>query len=256
MKALGQGVHGNSSAERVENLLLGIRIERSRHVREQRLLGIVAVEVLDGVAHRFRRPAQTAGNAPADVGQAAGADAGQAASPAQDLFLFLVGELREPAALFHPVLVGRQERIDQRGQEAHVPPAVEQDRQPDQATLAPAVDRLGGDVQLLADFLERQHRLGHVLDGQGRHRVGQFRQEQAQIMNHVAADDQQIGVFRRTEIGHAVTEERVRIRLIRVDFVEQLLGPGELLEPAFRRCKPHLLIREFFQGLVFEGFHG
>ena len=93
------------------------------------------------------------------------------------------------------VLVGRQERIDQRGQKADLPPAVEQDRQADQAPLAPAVDRLGRDVQLLADLFQRQHRLGHVLNGQGRHRVGQFRQEQTQIVNDVAADDQQVGMF-------------------------------------------------------------
>ena len=76
-----------------------------------------------------------------------------------------------------------------------------------------------------------------------------------QIVNDVAADDQQVGIRIGAKIGDAITDELVRIHLVRIDFVEQLLGPAELLEPAFRRqsvpVDPRVL-----SGLVFEVFHG
>src|SRR5262249_48646004 len=66
MVALGESIHGNPSTIGVVDDLLGLGIQRSTDRREQRLLGMLAVKVLDGVADGLGRPAQPAGNATAD----------------------------------------------------------------------------------------------------------------------------------------------------------------------------------------------
>ena len=75
-KSLGQGIHGNPPSIGVVDELFGLRVQRLPVAcGEQCLIGVLAVEVLDGVAHRFGRTTQAAGDAPAHLGQRAGAHA-------------------------------------------------------------------------------------------------------------------------------------------------------------------------------------
>ena len=76
-----------------------------------------------------------------------------------------------------------------------------------------------------------------------------------QVVARVRPRDEQVRVRVRAEIGDAVTDELVRILLSRLDLGQQLLGPGQLLQPASRRSEPNLLIRQLLQGRVFEAGH-
>src|SRR5437762_10588060 len=97
------------------------------------------VEVLDRVADRLGRAAQALGDPSAHFRKAAKAKAGEAAGAAKDELLFLGRELREPAALLDPLLVGGQEGVHERRQKTNLAPAIADHRDADQAALAPAV---------------------------------------------------------------------------------------------------------------------
>ena len=127
LKAFGECIHGNPSTVRAIDGLFRRRVQRPGQVGEQRLLGMLAVVVLDRVADRLDRPAQAAGDAPADLGQGAATDARQTTGPPQDVLALVVGHLREAAAALHAVRVGRQKAIDHRLQEADLTLAVGND---------------------------------------------------------------------------------------------------------------------------------
>src|SRR2546425_654945 len=122
------------------------------------------IKVLDRVANRLGRSAQAPRDASAHFGKAAEAEPGEAAGAAENLILFFLAEERELAALLDAILVGGQEGIHQRRNKTELTMAIANDRDADQAALAPAVDRLGGDAQLLADFVNRHHGFCNLLD--------------------------------------------------------------------------------------------
>ncbi len=217
---------------------------------------MLAVVVLDGVTDGLDGAAQAAGDAPADLGERAAADARQPAGPSQDVLAFVLGHLRETAAALDAVGVARQEAIDHRLQEAHLPLAVEDDGLTHQAELAPAADGLGRDVQLLADLLQGDDRLGNVL---GRHRrqhlAGQGLHQQKQVVRQLVAGHEQVGVRLRAIFRDAPADELIRIALGRIDLGQQSFGSNELFRPASGRSEPNLLIRQLFQGRMREASH-
>ena len=190
---------------------------------------MVAVEVLDRVTHRFGRPAQAAGDAPADLGQRGGAAPAQAAGTPQNLFLLLFRQLRKSAASATRSLFVARKGPTSDGKKADLAAAVAQDRQADQAALAPAVDRLGRDVQLLADLFQRQHRLRTSSTGIAGSDAGQLGDQQRPGR---APDPRpsitQVRVSVRAIIGDAVTDELVRVLLVAADLGQQPLGPAQV----------------------------
>src|SRR5438309_9664639 len=115
---------------------------------------MLTIVVLDGVTHGLRRTAQTAGDAPADLGKRAAAYPSQAFRSSQNVLFLLFRKLREAAAALNAILVGAHETVHHGLQITDLPPAVSQNAPADQAALAPAADRLRRHVKLLADLLE------------------------------------------------------------------------------------------------------
>src|SRR5437870_5757511 len=95
------------------------------------------IKILDRVADRLGRSMQPAGDASADFGEAAEAEAGEPAGAAENVVLFVLAQKRELAALLDAILVGGQERVHQRRNKAELAMAVADDRDADQAALAP-----------------------------------------------------------------------------------------------------------------------
>src|SRR5439155_17129640 len=112
--------------------------QRFGHAREQRLLGVLPVVVIDRIADRLDRPSQAAGNPPADFGQRPPADPRQTPCPPQDFFLFFLRQLRETTPSFHVLLVLLEEPINHRLQEPDLQPAFQKNPPSDQAAVAPA----------------------------------------------------------------------------------------------------------------------
>ncbi len=255
MKAFCQGVHGNPPAKRAEDDLLGCRIKRPRLGGKQSLPGVLAVEILDGVANGFGGAAEAMGNAAAHFGQGAAGDARQTAGAAQNVLFFHLAQLRKPPAPLHPHLVRAQKRVHQRWQEAHLPAALEQYGQADQATFAPAVDGLGCHVELAAKFFEGHHRLGHGFHGLRGHRGGELGNHGTKVAPQIFAADHQVRISVGTKIGDTVTNKLVRILPLRIDLGQQPLGTGQLLQAPRRRSEANLLVRQFLQCQMFEDTH-
>src|SRR5207253_9286042 len=95
--------------------------------REQGLRWVRPVKILDRVAHGFRRTAQAARDAPADLGKRAAAHARQAFRPSQNVLFLVLGELREASAALDPILIGIYKTIHDRLQVTDLPSPIAQD---------------------------------------------------------------------------------------------------------------------------------
>ena len=255
VKSFREGVHGNPPPVGVEDQLLDGPVEGTGHAGEDGRSWMGAVEVLDRVADRLGRPSQSAGESAADLGQRP-AGGGEPAGGADDLFLFVVAQVREPAAALDLALVRRHELLDDGSREAEVPTAVVQYPPADQVVhRLPTAKGLRRHVQKLADLFERQHRLGRPLDRHGRQRTVQPVDEQPQIVVQVVAGNQQVRVRVRPEAGETEADELVRVLLLDVDAAEELARLGQLLAPLGRGRVPHLLVRQLLQRRVSEVAH-
>src|SRR5438309_4230707 len=172
---------------------------------------MLTIVVLDGVTHGLRRTAQTAGDAPADLGKRAAAYASQAFRSSQNVLFLLFRKLREASAALNALLVGTQEAIYHRFQIPHLPSAVPQDAPPDQAALTPAANGLCRYVKLLADLFECQHGLGDRFHRNRRGRPGQRFDEEIQIVLEFFAANPQVGIRLRAKLGNPVANVLVRI---------------------------------------------
>ncbi len=248
----GECVHGNPPTERVIDDLLGFRVERTGQVRKQGLVGVLAVEVLDGVADGLHGAAEPLGDAPADLGERAAAGVRQPLGAPQHVLALGVRHLGKSAAALHAVGVGQQEIFNHGLLEPQLALAVDQDDSAVQAELAPAAHGLGRYIQLFAQLLQRDDAVVQQAD----HLV--------EIARQIGAVDQQVRVGVRAEAGDAVTDERIRVALARVDLGKEPPGLLGLVQTPGRRGEPHLLIRQLFQGRMrkashshtpFAGFH-
>src|SRR4029453_14298736 len=115
---------------------------------------MLPIKVLDRVPDGLGGSLQLPCDAAADLRQVAGDQGPKAPGAPANFPLLRFRELAELAALLHPLLMGCQEGIRQRRQKTHLTPPVVQDRQTDQTALSPAVDGLGRDVELAAEFLQ------------------------------------------------------------------------------------------------------
>ena len=128
-------------------------------------------------------------------------------------------------------------------QETHLRPPVDHESTSDQALPPPSGHRPRGDVVLLADLADRQHRLDHLLDrlSDGRRQV---LHEQPQVALNLGTFEDQgrpcIGPKSRDPEADVV----VRISLRLVDLAEQLLGLLHLLDPSLLGGEPSLLVLE------------
>jgi hypothetical protein len=194
--------------------------------------------------------------ASADFGQAAEAEPGKAPGATQNVFLFFrrkQGELSTPG---YALLIGGQKGVHQRRNKAKLAMTIADHGDADQAALAPTVDRLRRHVELLADLVNRQHRLRDLRDRDRRQRIRQLVDPQAEVVDDVRSGDQESGIGIRAIIGYPETDELVGIRAARVNFSQQLFGTLKLFEPARRRRETNLLVRQLLQCLVLIGCHG
>jgi hypothetical protein len=213
---------------------------------------VFAVKVLQGIADGLGGSAQAAGDAPAHLGQGAARHSRHAPAAPHDLVFLRLRQLRKVGAALHVRPVGGQETVHHRLHEADLTPAVGQHLAAHQAAVAPARDRLGRDVQALADLLQRQHRLGDGLHRHRRRRPGQRLDQEAQVVLQHVALDEQVGVGVGAELGDPVTDELVRVVPARLDLGQKPLGTGQLFEALRRGREADLLLSQLFQGRRLE----
>ena len=243
MEFFGQCVHFDPPTERAIDDLFRFRVERSGQVRKQGLVGVLTVEVLDGVTDGLHGAAQPPRNAPADLGERAAADARQPLGPPQHVFALGVRHLGKPAAALHAVGLRRQEVVHHRLLEAELALALAEDDLPLQAELAPAPDGFRRNIQPLADVVQRDHRVVEQAD------------HFPQVAGQVAAVEQQVRLGVGPIARDAETDELVRIAFAGLDLAEEPAGLVGLLQPPGGRREPHLLIRQLSQGRMLEAIH-
>jgi hypothetical protein len=243
---LREGVDADPAPIRAENLLLGLVVQRPPQRREDRQLRVLLVEVLNGVPNGLGRSFHFLGNPSADFGQRRGAAFRHSSGSIEDLFALFVGELAEPGSTGHVVGVLADEPLHGRLQKSHAPSAVDQEPSTDEAALSPAVDRLGGNIEPLADVLDRKDRLLHVFGSKIRARGDVF-DEESQVMDHVFAVQHQIRIVVGAILSNPITDVLVRVRFRGIDFAQQRFGAIHLFQFALGRRKPNLLIGKLLQ---------
>ena len=146
---------------------------------------MLLIELLQRVANRFDAAPHPLGHAAGHVGRAA-AGTGQPPRPLDDPIALFVGQLAELRAAADALLVPGGEPVDRALQKPDSLAAVEHEPPADQPLLPPAGNRLGRDIEQLAQFFDGQHLLAGRL---GRHigRFGQVFDEQPQIVAGVFA---------------------------------------------------------------------
>ena len=106
----------------------------------------------------------------------------------------------------------------------------------------PAPDSLGRDVERLAHLLERDHRLGRLIDRQSRQRPIESIDQEPQIVPQIVARNPQVRVSIRAVLGHAEADELIRVHAARIDLAQKPGGAAELFAATSRRSEPHLLV--------------
>ena len=119
------------------------------------------------------------GNPPRDLRRAA-PGLRQSASPIDDRHPLRFRQLTEPVAALNPLGIARHKPLHAAVEEADPLATVKNEPAADQPLPAPARNRLGRHVEILAQLLDRVNRLAHLLHGH----VGRVR--------HVLHEQQQI----------------------------------------------------------------
>ena len=225
---------------------LGVLVERRGGRPEDRSVGVVLVIALQGHPDRLGRTPQLPADPPGDLDQATLRRRCHPAGAADDLLALLVAEPLEPRAPVDLVAVGLDEPGQARLEEAHLGPAVDQEPAGDQPLPPPPGDRPGRHVVPLADFLDRQDRLGGLLHG-----LAERGREVLDVEPEVGPEPRALQDQRRGHLGPEPgdPEEQVleRVASLRLDLAEELFGPVDLLDQPLPGREPRLLIPEFLQ---------
>ena len=228
------------------DLRLGGLVEGVRAGREDRAVGVLEVVGLERHPDGFGRAVHFLGDPPGDLDQAGLADRGHPPGPADDLLAFLVGEPLELRAPVDLVAVRLDEPGQARLEEADLGPAGDREPAGDEPLASPPGDGPGRDVVASARLLDRQDRLGRLLD-----RLADRRREVFHQPPEVRPDAGPVEHLRRGQLGpepgDPEQEVFVRISLLLLDLGQQLLGAVDLLEESLLRRVARLLLLELPQ---------
>src|ERR1700719_1718461 len=112
VEALGKNIHRDAPAIGAENRLFRVCIQSSAKPREESLIGVLPIKILDRVAHSLDGAPETATDPATNGCQGAPSQPGHSPGPCQNLILLFFRELRKSAASVHAVMVRLQKRID------------------------------------------------------------------------------------------------------------------------------------------------
>ena len=162
---------------------------------------------------------------------------GHLAGPIDELFALLVGQLAEPGTPLDTLGIVLDKPIDAAAEKADPLAAVEHQAAAHEPQGSPARNRLGRDVELLRQFLDREDLLADGISVE-LDRVGQVFDQQPQIVQQVRAGNLTVARLGKRPANNLREDIGRWVRSLSVDVSNQPLGgfnplkhfvPGRLL---------------------------